>query len=127
MLDRYNTVISGSTALELVHPTGLVPRNLDFVCPNQEADALCSFLISKRYIPIADTAVFPLIIDDVPGQNCIESVRKLRHSVTGALIHVIVSTSSSALAPIFSAHSTIVMNFVSANGFYCCYPMLTEK
>ncbi|KAF5331413.1 hypothetical protein D9611_011868 [Ephemerocybe angulata] len=127
ILDRSNAVISGSVALELVHPTGLIPNNLDFFCPNQEADDLCSFLMSKHYVPVPDTPILPLIIDDVPGHNCIDSVRTLRHSGTGATIHVIVSTSASPLAPIFSAHSTLVMNFISANGVYSCYPTLTES
>ncbi|KAF6744485.1 hypothetical protein DFP72DRAFT_1076362 [Ephemerocybe angulata] len=127
ILDRSNSVISGSTALELVHPTGLTPRNLDFICPNQEADAVCSFLMSKEYIPIAEAPVHPLIIDDVPGRNCIESVRRLRHSVKGSIIQVIVSTSSSPLATVFSFHSTFVMNFISANGMYSCYPKMTER
>ncbi|KAF5339397.1 hypothetical protein D9611_009904 [Ephemerocybe angulata] len=127
ILDRTNTVISGSLALELVHPTGLIPNNLDFFCPNQEADEICSFLFTKGYDPVPDTPVHPLIIDDVPGHNCIEAVRTLRHSVKGSIIHVIVSTSSSPLAPVFSAHSTFVMNFISANAVYSCYPSLTER
>ncbi|KAF6758496.1 hypothetical protein DFP72DRAFT_1167358 [Ephemerocybe angulata] len=127
ILDRTNAVISGSLALELVHPTGLVPNNLDFVCPIQEADGLCSFLFTKGYVPVPDRPIFPLIIDDVPGRNCIEAVRTLRHSVRGSIIHVIVSTSSSPLTPIFSAHSTFLMNFVSASAIYSCYPSLTEK
>ncbi|KAF6745775.1 hypothetical protein DFP72DRAFT_1076920 [Ephemerocybe angulata] len=127
ILDRTNTVISGSLALELVHPTGLIPNNLDFFCPNQEADEICSFLFTKGYDPVPDTVIRPLIIDDVPGHNCIEAVCTLRHSVKGSIIHVVVSTSSSPLAPIFSAHSTFLMNFISANAVYSCYPSLTER
>ncbi|KAF6741368.1 hypothetical protein DFP72DRAFT_1084375 [Ephemerocybe angulata] len=127
ILDRSNTVISGSIALELVHPTGLTPRNLDLVCPNREADDVCTFLMTKNYNPIPDVPLYPLIIDDVPGRNCIESVRRLRHSEKGSIIHIIVSTSSSPLATVFSTHSTFVMNFVSANGIYSCYPSMTER
>ncbi|KAF6741295.1 hypothetical protein DFP72DRAFT_880026, partial [Ephemerocybe angulata] len=127
ILDRSNAVISGSVALELVHPTGLIPNNLDLFCPSTEANALCSFLISRNYVPVPNTIVYPLIIDDIPGQNCIEAFRTLRHAVRESIIHVIVSTSSSPLPPIFSAHSTFMMNFISANGVYSCYPTLTTQ
>ncbi|KAF6747100.1 hypothetical protein DFP72DRAFT_1075746 [Ephemerocybe angulata] len=127
ILDRTNTVISGSLALELVHPTGIIPNNLDLYCPNQEADAICSFLFTKGYVPVPDHPIYPLIIDDVPGRNCIEAVRTLRHTAKGAIIHVVVSDSSSPLAPVFSVHSTFMMNFISANAIYSCYPSLTEQ
>ncbi|KAF6751806.1 hypothetical protein DFP72DRAFT_850321 [Ephemerocybe angulata] len=127
VLDRTNSVIGGSLALELVHPTGLIPNNMDLYCPQQEADDLCGFLLSKGYEPVPDTLVFPLIVDDVPGRNCIQAVRTLYNPVKQSTIHVILSTSSSALPPIFSAHSTFLMNFVSANGIYSCYPSLTER
>ncbi|KAF5331246.1 hypothetical protein D9611_013148 [Ephemerocybe angulata] len=127
ILDRSNTVISGSVALELVHPTGLRPNNLDFFCPNQEADGVCSFLLSKNYNIVVDPPVLPLIIDDVPGHNCIDAVTTLRHGTKQSTIHVIVSSSSSPLAPIFASHSTFVMNFISASGIYSCYPGLTEQ
>ncbi|KAF6752334.1 hypothetical protein DFP72DRAFT_748644, partial [Ephemerocybe angulata] len=127
VLDRSNSVIGGSLALELVHPTGLIPNNLDLYCPNQEADDLCGFLLSQVYDPVPDTIVYPLIVDDTPGRNCIEAVRTLHHPVKGSTIHIIISDSSSALPPIYSVHSTFLMNFVSANGIYSCYPSLTER
>ncbi|KAF5340556.1 hypothetical protein D9611_007440 [Ephemerocybe angulata] len=127
VLDRTNSVISGSLALELVHPTGLNPNNLDIFCPNQEADDLCGFLTTKGYFQVPDDPVLPLIIDDVQGHNSIEAVRTLRHLDTDATIHIVVSTSSSALAPVFASHSTFVMNFISAAGIYSCYPSLTEQ
>ncbi|KAF6744175.1 hypothetical protein DFP72DRAFT_1078890 [Ephemerocybe angulata] len=128
ILDRFNSVVSGSTALEIVHPTGLIPNNLDLVCPTDQADDLCSFLIFKGYTPQLDEATIgPSIIDDTPGQNCIEALRTLRHPSTGAIIHVLVATSASPLVAVFSFHSTFIMNFISAQAVYSCYPSLTEQ
>ncbi|KAF6741384.1 hypothetical protein DFP72DRAFT_1084090 [Ephemerocybe angulata] len=128
ILDRFNTVISGSTALEIVHPTGITPNNLDLLCPKQEADSLCSFLMFKGYTPLVPQATIgPSIIDDTPGQNCIDSVRFLRQPSSGAIIHVLVATSASPLVTLFSFHSTFTMNFISAHAIYSCYYSLTEQ
>ncbi|KIK22943.1 hypothetical protein PISMIDRAFT_47531, partial [Pisolithus microcarpus 441] len=39
-------------------------------------------------------------------------------------IDIIISQTSAAISPIFQFHSTAVMNFVSADTIFCCYPNL---
>ncbi|KAI5987148.1 hypothetical protein F5J12DRAFT_728579, partial [Pisolithus orientalis] len=40
-------------------------------------------------------------------------------------INIVVSKTSSALSPIFQFHSTVVMNFFTADSLFCVYPTLT--
>ncbi|KAF6759526.1 hypothetical protein DFP72DRAFT_1063885 [Ephemerocybe angulata] len=126
-LDRCNTVVAGSTALELVCPSSITPNNIDFLCPITEANLFISYLIHNDYRVLEDPFFGPPSIDDDPGQNAVRDVVILYHPTTNATIHAIISVSSSALAPLFQSHSTFVMNFISASGFYSCYPELTAE
>ncbi|KIO10314.1 hypothetical protein M404DRAFT_92271, partial [Pisolithus tinctorius Marx 270] len=40
-------------------------------------------------------------------------------------IDIIVSNTDVVVSPIFQFHSTVVMNFVSADHIFCAYPTLT--
>ncbi|KAI6024756.1 hypothetical protein BKA83DRAFT_68350, partial [Pisolithus microcarpus] len=40
-------------------------------------------------------------------------------------IAIIISCTSVAISPIFQFHSTAVMNFISTDAVFCCYPNLT--
>ncbi|KAF6744189.1 hypothetical protein DFP72DRAFT_785582, partial [Ephemerocybe angulata] len=124
-LDRCNTVVAGSTALEIVCPSSITPNNLDFLCPVTESNLFISYLRHNDYCVMVDPTFGPPSIDEDPGQNAISTVVTLLHPTAQTTIHVIVSSSSSALAPLFLSHSTFAMNFISASGFYCCYPQLT--
>ncbi|KAF5309732.1 hypothetical protein D9611_014451 [Ephemerocybe angulata] len=124
-LDRCDSVIAGSAALEIVSPSSIVPNNIDFMCPITGTDLFLSFLNHEKYQVFTDPFFGPRSIDDDPGQNAIKTAVTLYRQVDFSTVHVIVSSSSSALAPPFLSHSTFMMNFVSASGFYCCYPVLT--
>ncbi|KAF6759699.1 hypothetical protein DFP72DRAFT_1063437 [Ephemerocybe angulata] len=127
LLTRHNAVIGGSLALELVNPTGLVPANLDFMCPRHSAYNVLDSLMRCGYVLKKDPIIGPVVVDEARGRNSIHEVGTLWNEELRALIHVVVSTELSPLAPIYSGHSTILMNFVSAHGVYSCYPLITSR
>ncbi|KAJ3531477.1 hypothetical protein NMY22_g8136 [Coprinellus aureogranulatus] len=66
--------------------------------------------------------------EDIPKSGLgigIKTVFTLTHQVNGKKLNIIQSASSSPLVPIAFFHSTLVMNFVHADGLVCAYPDLT--
>ncbi|KAI6037401.1 hypothetical protein BKA83DRAFT_43203, partial [Pisolithus microcarpus] len=109
------TVISGSTTLHLALPeqgTPWSPQDLDIYVPWKMSTLMLNRLKLEEDISqvhYSDSTIKAVVI-----------IAKGKRR-----INLIVSKTSTALSLIFQFHSTVVMNFISANTFFCCYPSLT--
>ncbi|KAI5982148.1 hypothetical protein EDD15DRAFT_2139648, partial [Pisolithus albus] len=124
ILRACDTVVSGSTALHVMLPkdgTAWSPRDLDIYVPQATSQRLLRKVQSEGYAMVKDT--------DLNG----EGYRNLKVSRVYVLtkgqqhIDVVVSSTSAAISPILQFHSTAVMNFVSAETIFSCYPSLTLR
>ncbi|KIK11917.1 hypothetical protein PISMIDRAFT_66221, partial [Pisolithus microcarpus 441] len=124
MLRSCDAVISGSTALRLLLPemgTPWRPTDLDIYVPRSTSMQMLRHLKSEGY----------KLVTDVPEDNHqytnsdIASVMVVSNG--RSKIDIIVSRTSAAISPIFQFHSTAVMNFISADTIFCCYPNLTLR
>ncbi|KAI6004663.1 hypothetical protein EDD15DRAFT_2155331 [Pisolithus albus] len=124
MLRSCDAIISGSTALHLLLPeygTRWTPKDLDIYVPLATSTALLNRLHYEGYT-----------IDNQVHMNDVSYTYSHVHEVVVLCkgpnkIDVVISRTSTALTPIFQFHSTVVMNFVSADTFFCSYPRLTLR
>ncbi|KAI6010316.1 hypothetical protein EDC04DRAFT_2540763, partial [Pisolithus marmoratus] len=115
------TVISGSTALHILlleQGTPWTADNLDIYMPQCTITMLLNWLKFEGYY---------LISNNPHGRqhytySLVECVLVISNGE--CKIDVVVSGTSTALSPIFQFHSTAVMNFISADTIFCCYPTL---
>lgn len=127
ILDETGTVISGSAALWFMMPPdegGWVPKDLDLYTTSYGYKKLRGHLLKKGFHQMDsvqtkhDNPNYPIM----SGMKLVTNFKKMNVS-----IDVIVSRRTSPFGPIFHFHSTMVMNFISARGFFSAYPRLTEK
>jgi hypothetical protein len=149
-MEETRSVISGSAALEIVLPGTCDPNDLDLYCPEDSSDTVIDFLKSYGYVDIHHTGPLPAKTpaassdgregtldttdtevdwyqEDYALRTTIKAVFALHHCVDGRKINVIQSASASSVAPIFTFHSTCVMNAVTHSGAISFYPSLTFK
>lgn len=124
LLHETDSVISGSFALRCLFPgpnlLQYTPHDIDIYVPQDQEETVLHFLeahfgyklrfscLMNYYAPQIDRVVW------LDGPN-------------GGIVNVIISSSTSALLPIFSFHSTMVMNFISSTGIYSAYNHLTRS
>ncbi|KAI6014254.1 hypothetical protein BKA83DRAFT_4036601, partial [Pisolithus microcarpus] len=122
MLCSCDAVVSGSTALHLLMPelgTTWEPTDLDIYLPQH------TLIVMQRHLQAEGYS----IITELPVKKCSYNYSHISHvlmvSNGHATVDLVVSRTSTALSPIFQFHSTVVMNFVSADTVFCGYPSLT--
>lgn len=124
LLHKTKSVISGSFALRCLFPGPNLltykPNDLDIYVPAGAHKKVVSY-IKKRFAY--------KIVKASQTSYCITGVRYViwMQNSHGGTINVIVSIGNYALLPIFSFHSTMVMNFVSSTGIYSAYNDLTRS
>lgn len=119
LLHATSGVISGSAVILALIPWTFEPGDLDLYVPKSQADYalrviqdMFDFRQSKSLGPYLQGPSIDRIIWLEKGP---------------IKLNLIVSSSDSAIEPIFHFHSTLVMNFISSLGIFCAYPDLTFK
>lgn len=112
------SIIAGSTVLPTIVNTNFTPGDLDVYVLESGEIRIIDFLRydmefnADRTQSSAYSDVFPVL--------------RVHWLVKGDhVVNVIVVPGDNAAISIFHFHSTVVMNFISANGVYCAYPDLT--
>lgn len=123
LLRRGDAVVSGSCALNIVQAKeGATEINdLDVYTTLQKFEELVSFFTETEHYNLIRNFHRP-----PPGPYNTSGIAKLfRLQKAKQNVDIIVTNLSSAIAPIFQFHSTIVMNFISADVVFCGYPVWT--
>ncbi|KAI5982957.1 hypothetical protein EDD15DRAFT_2110694, partial [Pisolithus albus] len=124
MLHTCDAIISGSTALHILLPedgTPWIPRDLDLYVPEATSGRLLSQLALEGYTSAGDVDL------TMPGYPHGQASRQVVLTKGAKAIDIIVSSTCSAIGPILQFHSTAVMNFISADTIFSCYPSLTLR
>ncbi|KAG1734241.1 uncharacterized protein EDB91DRAFT_1084144 [Suillus paluster] len=120
LLQGTGAVVSGSCALNLVQARqGAVAINdLDIYTTLQNFKDFVQFFTETEHYTVIRNINHP-----PPGPYNSSGMAKLfRLQNNGRNVDIIVTNLSSAISPIFQFHSTIVMNFISAEAVFCAYP-----
>ncbi|KAH7918703.1 hypothetical protein BV22DRAFT_1024126, partial [Leucogyrophana mollusca] len=123
LMRTHGCAISGSVALYFFDPAGgWAPSDMDLYVPRRRSKRVLRYLTAAGYAPLDRThEVRPQY-----GTECgVANVVTLCNGT--CTIDVIIAVMNAAIAPIFRFHSTTVMNYISADGFFCAYPTLTSK
>jgi hypothetical protein len=119
-LERTGSILSGSAVVCMLLPDAAWrPRDLDIYTTVEGHRSMVSFLRYKGYQVTHVFAFWDSNVDQL-------AVGKFRHGVTGKGIDLIVVRSANPVPHIFTFHSTLPMNFLSAHGIYCAYPELLD-
>jgi hypothetical protein len=143
MMDNTDTVLSGSGPLKIITQGDWHNNDLDFYTGKSSSDPVIQFFQQQGFqvVTIVDLEYGPdltpssqnglspanSVQERVGGNYCIDKVFTLEHSVLKNKLNLIESASESPLAPIAFFHSTLVMNFISADGVVCGYPLMTLR
>ncbi|KAG6913580.1 hypothetical protein DXG01_005815, partial [Tephrocybe rancida] len=133
---------SGSAALLMLNPPNFSPGDLDLYVGPASATELLTFL--KEHYPIQDVTppspravaaasealsiIPPYLINVMPADSDyvdLTGIQAVRILCNGAKKINVMIGKWTALSPIFYFHSTVVMNYISADEVYCAYPDLT--
>ncbi|KAH7905867.1 hypothetical protein BJ138DRAFT_974228, partial [Hygrophoropsis aurantiaca] len=121
MLRAQSAVVSGSVALHYFDPSEQWrPDDMDIYVPARRSNRVLHFLCTAGYYPVDRGRV------DKPDyqENCgFTSVVTVCNG--DKTIDVISARGHISYAPVFRFHLSAVMNFFSADGFFCAYPNLT--
>lgn len=124
------TVLSGSRALAFLdRQSDWMANDSDFYCSFHGYDEFCRYFIINLDAVVISRTNGPEAYADQPADGVIHprfdtgilEVLKLRLP-NGKMVDIIQSSSPSSLLPISLFHSTLVMNFCSADGFCIAYP-----
>jgi len=124
LLYACQAVISSSSALYLLRPllaTSWSPNDLDIYVSESNLQLLLAALAIEGYHEVR-TSFARIKHYSRPGFHSVITLMRSRQS-----IEVIVSTSSSAIFPIYRFHSTLLMNFLTHDSLCCSYPHLTLR
>ena len=122
ILGACDSVVSGSTALHIMLPkasTSWSPSDLDVYIPLRRKFQLTR-LLEKNGYHIENEGNN---IHSTYSSSDIFSVMTFANKHNK--IDVVISTSLCAVSPIFDFHSTVIMNFISADSIFSAYPSLT--
>jgi len=112
-------VISGSTALALVHPNQFLPNDIDFYVLPPGFSAILKYIEDHGYkIEPYDRSTANYF-----HQNII--IVKLIHPTSRRSVNVMTSIDDHVVKPITRFHSTLVMNYLSWFGLVVLYPEWT--
>lgn len=119
LLHATSGVLSGSAVILALMPWTFEPGDLDMYVPKSQADYALS-VVKDMFDFRQSKAIGPYL--QIPSVDRIIWLEKGHIK-----LNLIVSSSESAIEPIFHFHSTLVMNFISSLGIFCAYPDLTFK
>lgn len=124
MMQKTNTILSGSAALGMILPGMYTPSDLDFYCPRRAGAEVTLSFHAEGY------RLLPPPSGIRRSYGCVAHGLKyiitMRHKDDPTKkINIIESSTKSPHAPLLFFHSTVVMNFVSAEGYGLFYPSLT--
>lgn len=124
MMKKTNTILSGSAALDMMMPGIFEPADLDFYCPRRRGVQVALFFYGCGYRllppPAGVRRSYGCIFN---GLNVV--ITMVRQNDRSKKINIVESSSKSPHAPVLFFHSTVLMNFVSSEGFTMLYPSLT--
>ncbi|KAI5992236.1 hypothetical protein EDD15DRAFT_2368509 [Pisolithus albus] len=124
LLHTCDAVVSGSTALHVLLPvygTAWAPGDLDIYVAPPTSQCLLQKLLFEGYTTVKDVDL------NEKGYTYFKIARLFVLTKGHRHIDVIVSSTSCAISPILQFHSMAVMNFISADTIFCCYPTLTLR
>ncbi|KAJ7654015.1 hypothetical protein DFH06DRAFT_905008, partial [Mycena polygramma] len=111
-------IISGSAALLMISDLAFAPGDLDIYIPESQEDTAIQLCLKDFGFRITQSKKSSY------GNNTeIRTIHWLKKKKKK--LNVMVVKGENAALAIFQFHSTIVMNFLSADGIYCAYPSLT--
>ncbi|KAJ3559973.1 hypothetical protein NM688_g15 [Phlebia brevispora] len=149
VLEHHHSVVSGSFALNFLEgEAGWQANDVDVYVPYEEFEAMKSYLVdvegyredleetlrrrARAEAVITHNALATEVVQDTdepylrhPVQTGICQVASLYRD--GKKVDIIQNDSSSALYAITFFWSTLQMNYISARGYCCAYPMLTFR
>lgn len=119
------SIISGSSVFLFLNPDvaeswPYPPRNLDIYTPVSEHVPMVMHLATIEQYTVIE---YRVLNSDYLGRRGIRVITKL--SKGDQFIDVVASATESAIFPMFFFHSTLVMNFLTADSIFCAYPSLT--
>ncbi|KAJ7195570.1 hypothetical protein C8J57DRAFT_1104634, partial [Mycena rebaudengoi] len=124
ILAATRSVVSGSLPLAVISGGRFVPQDLDIYVPATQERALLSLLLEHFGLSEVKFYSFSSRYDDC---FAVKSSRWLTSGGNGRTVNVLTCVGESAILPVFCFHSSVVMNFISAEGLYCAYPKLTAR
>ncbi|KAJ3529353.1 hypothetical protein NMY22_g9034 [Coprinellus aureogranulatus] len=130
VMDRTQSVMSGSAVVLLCQPGDWEPGDLDFYCPKGALAEVVKHFEGLGYT--IETTGSGKSEDGVTQEprvdgyckDLLQTVVRMWHGGRRK-INVIESSVPSAVAPLFLFHSTVVMNAVTGSGIVCFHPQLT--
>lgn len=127
IMRKHNIIIGGGTALQFMDPC-FISNDLDLLVACPKDDRLQSLATLKSFIESFGYEHVPYSEDHVNEYDGEHMVQMFHNSDTGRKIDIIVVLdTTSPTSAIFRFHSTIVMNYITADGLYVAYPLLLEK
>ncbi|KAG6849243.1 hypothetical protein H0H93_010125 [Arthromyces matolae] len=120
VLHETGAVISGSSALSVINPSTFQPGDLDLYVSWEYTQVLLDRLTNTYQMTIIPRPSVPKY-EEHPGP--ISAVYTLQHGVHKVDI---IESRNYAMMPIFSFHSTAVMNCITSTSLFCAYPHLTS-
>lgn len=145
---RTGTVLSGSCALAFLdRGSTWAPTDFDFYCPAHTFEDFCTFIVAELGGTVTTHTATPVstgrLTNSYDGANAAHDdaahdsylhrsttttiIERRVICVGSAVLDVLRSAAPTALLPIPAFHSTIVVNFVSADGFVVAYPWSLSK
>ncbi|KAH7917805.1 hypothetical protein BV22DRAFT_984741, partial [Leucogyrophana mollusca] len=123
MLRMTSSVVSGSVALRMFLPTASVQwqtTDMDIYVPRSQFIIVMAYLVHHKYQAVHLGGNRPPY-----SQSSIHTVATM---VNGhRKVDIVASITENAIRPIFQFHSTMVMNYIAADGFFAAYPKLTSQ
>ncbi|KAH7931400.1 hypothetical protein BV22DRAFT_998736 [Leucogyrophana mollusca] len=123
LLRLTSSVVSGSVALQMLLPAVSVrwsSSNIDIYVPRSQVIIVMAYLAQQNYQTVCVGGDRP-----VRSQSSVHTVVAM---INGSkTIEIVVSITECAVRPVFQIHSTIVMNYITHNGFFSAYPKLTGQ
>ncbi|KAJ7164307.1 hypothetical protein C8R46DRAFT_901721, partial [Mycena filopes] len=118
LLECTRGIVSGSAVLRMVTNLDFKPGDLDIYVPDSQEETAINLCTERLG--------FQLTMSMDPLYDTNTSLGTVHWLAKGTFkLNVMVVKGENAALAIFQFHSTIVMNFLTANGLYCAYPTLT--
>ncbi|KAJ3567447.1 hypothetical protein NP233_g6364 [Leucocoprinus birnbaumii] len=124
---EYHAVVGGSCALRVLSQKDFTPDRIDLYVPSAHSDNMITYLKGEGFRmtntifpPPFDTGSWPKYIHSFV---CME--RETNHGNVYIRLHV--TSSTSAVMPIFFEGLTSSVNLITPRAVLCCYPQLTLR
>jgi len=125
LLKDNRSIISGSAALHALFTGANIapfdPKDIDFYIPHYRRDAVVEYFIEETEFDII--ASYPRLAGAPYDSQYMTEVIIMKSQ--DAIINIIISSTKNPMDPLFSFHSTCVMNAITAYGIWSAYPSLT--